>query len=225
MLTTIARIFGKSPFAPLQSHMKKVSSCIKKLTEIFEGLCDKSPEELETLVEELSKLEHEADLTKNDIRNHLPKSLFLPIDRSQFLEILAIQDGIADQAEKIGHLLTLSPLQDFGSYCVNLHTLYKKNIEAFWDTRTVIKELHELVEASFGGIEAEKVKKIIENTSYKEYEADKLKHQFMKDFFQAAESIPMPFFYLYIRLIEEINKISHISESLANRIRMILELK
>ena len=69
MLTTIARIFGKSPFYPLQSHMKKVSSCMKKLTEIFDNLKDKTPEELGKLVKELCKLEHEADLTKNDIRN------------------------------------------------------------------------------------------------------------------------------------------------------------
>ena len=123
MLTTIARIFGKSPFHPLQSHMKKVSSCMKKLTEIFDNLKDKSPEELERLVKELSKLEHEADLTKNDIRNHLPKSLFLPIDRSQFLDILSIQDSISDKAEDIGHLLTLYPVSELRSLRSSRSTL------------------------------------------------------------------------------------------------------
>ena len=68
MLTTIAKLFGKSPFLPLQSHMQKVGNCMQKLIDIFENLHGKSPEELEELVQELSKLEHEADLTKNDIR-------------------------------------------------------------------------------------------------------------------------------------------------------------
>lgn len=225
MLTTIARIFGKSPFAPLQSHMKKVSSCMKKLTEIFDNLADKSPEELERLVKQLSKLEHEADLTKNDIRNHLPKSLFLPIDRGQFLEILSIQDGISDKAEDIGHLLILYPPKELGTLCDHLDQLFKKNMEAFWDARNVIKELHELLESSFGGIEAEKVKTIVEKTSRLEYEADKLKHALMKEFFKTADQVKPPVFYLYTRLVEEINQISHISEKLANRIRMILELK
>lgn len=225
MLSTIARLFGKSPFNPLQSHMKKVSSCMKKLTEIFENLQNKKPEELEKLVKELSKLEHEADLTKNDIRNHLPKSLFLPIDRSQFLEILSIQDNISDKAEDIGHLLILYPTSELGDLCNHLKSLFEKNMEAFWDTRNIIKELHELLESSFGGIEAEKVKTIIEQTSRKEYEADKLKHELMKEFFQTAENVKTPVFYLYTRLVEEINQISHISEKLANRIRMILELK
>lgn len=223
MLTTIARLFGKSPFFPLQSHMKKVSLCIKKLTEIFEKLQSSSAEDIEKLVKDLSKLEHEADLTKNDIRNHLPKSLFLPIDRGQFLEILSIQDGLSDQAEDIGNLLILHPLERH--LYDNLHTLYKKNIEAFWDTRAILKELNELVESSFGGMEAEKVKTFIEKTSYIEYEADKMKHKLMKEFFASSDQVSAPVFYLYIRLIEEINQISHISEKLANRIRMILELK
>lgn len=223
MVSTIARLFGKSPFFPLQTHMKKVSLCIRKLTEIFEKLPGSSSSDIEKLVKYLSKLEHEADLTKNDIRNHLPRSLFLPIDRGQFLEILSIQDSISDQAEDIGNLLILQSL-DSHLY-ENLLTLYKKNVEAFWDTRAIMKEFNELVESSFGGMEAEKVKTFAEKTSYIEYEADKMKHQLMKDFFASSDKISTPVFYLYIRLIEEINQISHISEKLANRIRMILELK
>lgn len=225
MRSTIARLFGKSPFAPLQTHMKKVSHCMKKLTEIFEHLIDKSPEELEKLVAELSNLEHEADLTKNDIRNHLPKSLFLPIDRSQFLEILSIQDDISDKAEDIGHLLVLYPTKELGSLCDHLGQLFKKNMEAFWDARDVIKELHELLESTFGGIEAEKVKAMVEKTSRLEYEADILKHALLKEFFKESDNVKTPVFYLYTRLVEEINQISHISEKLANHIRMILELK
>ena len=174
---------------------------------------------------DLSRLEHEADLTKNDIRNHLPKSLFLPIDQSQFLEILSIQDDISDKAEDISNLLILYPASELGDLCNQLKALFEKNMEAFWDTRKIIKELHELLESSFGGVEAEKVKAIVDRTSRKEYEADKMKHELMKEFFKTAEQVKTPVFYLYIRLIEEINQISHISEKLANRIRMILELK
>ncbi len=225
MRSTIARIFGRSPFHPLQAHMKKVSLCIKKLTLIFENLEKKTNEELESLVKELSQLEHEADLTKNDIRNHLPKSIFLPIDRSQFLEILSIQDAISDKAEDIGNMLLLYPTTELGTLCKDLTKLFKKNIEAFWDARLIIKELNELLESSFGGAEAEKVKAIVEKTSKIEYEADKIKNALLKAFFASGNAKSPPVFYLYTRLVEEINKISHISEKLSHRIRMILELK
>ena len=119
-MLTIAKFFGKSPFSPLQSHMRKVANCIKKLTQIFECLDKKDHEQVEELVKNLSKLEHEADLTKNDIRNHLPKSLFLPIDRTLLLEILSIQDSIADKAEEIGNFLVLIPVSHFKDFLIGM---------------------------------------------------------------------------------------------------------
>lgn len=225
-MRTIARLFGKSPFAPLQQHMEKVAACIKKLEEIFQAFFQKiDHSEIETLVASLSKMEHEADLTKNDIRNHLPRSLFLPVDRSQVLEMLAIQDSIADQAEDIGLSLTLYPLKTPLEMENEVQQFFKKNVEAFWDAKKIMNEIDSLLESSFGGIEAEKVKAMVEQTSYKEYEADIHKHKLLKQLFSTAGDLDNPSFYLWLRIIEEIGSLSHISERLANRIRMILELK
>jgi len=224
-MRTIARLFGKSPFAPLQQHMEKVSACIKMLEEIFEAFLSGGSSNVKELVTKLSKLEHEADLTKNDIRNHLPRSLFLPVDRSQILEMLAIQDSIADQAEDIGRSLTLYHLEIPSDMEADVKNLFQKNLDAFWDTKNIMNEIDSLIESSFGGIEAEKVKSMVEQTSYKEYEADKCKHTLLKELFSRGKTLDMPSFFLWLRIIEEIGSISHISERLANRIRMILELK
>src|ERR1700681_624582 len=110
-MLTIARLFGKSPFAPLQTHMDKVASCIGELPYLFKAFLEQDADAIQKIGEKISKLEHEADLTKNDIRNHLPKSLFLPMDRSHFLDILSIQDSIADKAEEVGILLTFQTLE------------------------------------------------------------------------------------------------------------------
>ena len=224
-MLTIARLFGKSPFSPLQNHMKKVSSCMKKLTEIFEQIEKENFEKIEHLVAELSKLEHEADLTKNDIRNHLPKSLFLPISRQQFLEILHTQDSIADKAEEIGNILLLCPRNSLRVFTKTFQDFYKKNLETFWDCREIIKEFDELLESSFGGLEAEKVKAMVEQTAYKEYQADVLKTAVRKEFFNCADTLTPSAFYLWANLINEVGSVSHISERLANQIGMILELR
>lgn len=224
-MLTIARLFGKSPFAPLQTHMNKVASCVDKLRKMFEVLAKKDIEKIEKLSNELSNLEHEANLTKNDIRNHLPKSLFLPIDHGQFLEILSIQDNIADKAEEIGVLLTLRAEALCKEMKIDIGGLFKKNSEVFVSTKQIIEEIDELLEASFGGLEAEKVKSMIESTAFKKFEAEKLKRTLMQELFQVGDSLPAPVFYLWIKLIEEIGEISHLSERLSNRIRMILELK
>lgn len=223
-MLTIAKLFGKSPFSPLQSHMKKVGSCIKKLSEIFALVEKKKVENLEELVAELSTLEHEADQTKNEIRNHLPKSIFLPIDRSELLEILSVQDCIADKAEEIGNLLILCPKESFNSFTKTFEEFFNKNIEAFWSARQIVKEFDELLESSFGGIEAQKVREMADKTSYIEHEADVLKTKVRKEFFGQADNLSSSAFYIWTKLIDEVGSISHISERLANKIRMILEL-
>lgn len=198
---------------------------MERLSDIFDALPKKDMEKIEKLSTDLSKMEHEADLTKNDIRNHLPKSLFLPIDRAHFLEILAVQDSIADKAEDIGILLTLRPLENFRNFTDDMITFFRKNEQVFLDAKKIIEEIDELLESSFGGIEAEKVKQMVEQTAYKEHECDKMQQMLRKQLFTHGESLSVPSFFLWMRLIEEVGAISHLSEKLANRIRMVLELK
>ncbi|NDD57734.1 MAG: TIGR00153 family protein [Chlamydiae bacterium] len=224
-MISIARLFGKSPFAPLQTHMKKVTLCVEKLTSIIDVLSKMDREKIEKLSRELSALEHEADITKNDIRNHLPKNIFLPIDRSHFLEILSVQDSIADKAEEIALLLSMLPLEKFSEFKENFELLYKKNAEVFWNAKKIIEEIDELLESSFGGIEAEKVKAMVEQTAFKEHEAVKIQHTLMKDLYSKGSDLSAPSFHLWITLVEQIGNLSALSERLANQIRMVLELK
>lgn len=220
---TIARLFGKSPFAPLQSHMRKVSLCIEKLSKVFESLQDS--ERIQRLVTDLSQLEHDADLTKNDIRNHLPKSLFMPIDRSHFLEILALQDSIADVSEKIGLTLSLRPLSKCELLKADLYRFFQMCLDVFWDTKRIIEEIDELLESAFGGIEAEKVRTMVEETAYKEHQAQKQKLNLLKKLYLEGDDLSSAAFHHWFCLIEEVALIAQTSEKLANRIRMVLETK
>lgn len=224
-MLTILNLFGRSPFAPLQSHMEIVRQCVYKVPELFEALKKKDFESLNKIALEISELEHTADLTKNNIRNHLPKSLYLAIDRSNLLEILAIQDSIADQAEDIARLLTLKPLEIFDSFKDEFHTFLAKNIEAFNGARNIIKELHELLESSFGGIEAERVGQMVDDVAFKEHEADVLQHKLLIKFYQEESKLSPGTFYLWSKIFETIASLSNLSEKLANRLRMNLEIK
>lgn len=225
MLGTILNLFGRSPFAPLQSHMKKVSACVYLLVNLIDALEKKNSVEVDRIANEIGELEHQADLTKNDIRNHLPKSLFLPIDRSHLLEILSTQDMIADKAEDIAVLVTIKPLELPAAFSSEFKDFLKKNIAAFDGARLIIKEMHELLESSFGGIEAEKVRAMVEDVSFKEHEVDIAQRVLLKKLFQAENEITYTTFYLWQKIFEAVASISNLSEILALRIRMTLELK
>jgi len=221
----ILNLFGRSPFAPLQGHMEKVADCVHGLDPLFTALAQKEYNLVETYAERISELEHAADLTKNDIRNHLPSSLFLSIDRGNFLDMLVIQDGIADKAEDIAVLLTLRKLEFHDSFRKPFLAFLQKNLESFEIVRKIIQDLNELLESSFGGQEAEKVKAMVEEVAYKEHEADVLQRELLKSFFLVEDKMSYGVYSHWERLFEAIGAISNLSEKLANCVRMTLDVK
>ncbi|HEY4832025.1 MAG TPA: DUF47 family protein, partial [Waddliaceae bacterium] len=166
-----------------------------------------------------------ADLTKNNIRNHLPKSLFLAIDRAQLLEILGLQDSIADKAEDVAVLTTIKPIEILEPFSQDLRLFLTKSIETFNGARKIVKELQELLESSFGGIEAEKVRSMVDDVAFKEHEVDLIQRNLLKSMFAIEEQMSYSTFYLWQKIFQALGSISNLSENLAYRVRMTLELK
>lgn len=224
-MQTLARLFGKSPFAPLQTHMDKVAVCVKQIVPLFEALEKKDFALVAATANKISKLEHEADLTKNEIRNNLPNGLFLPIARTTLLEILALQDNIADRMEDVALLLTFREIEILPAFDAEFHIFLKKNLETFDGAYKIIKEMGQLLESSFGGKEAEKVCQMVENVAFKEHECDLVQRVLLKKMFQECDAMPAPTYFLWMKVIEELGALSDESENLANRVRMTLEVK
>lgn len=224
-MLTILNLFGRSPFLPLQSHMAKVAECVHMLPSLFQAIKDKDFAKAHEIADKIADKEHEADLTKNDIRNHLPKSLFLPVDRGNLLEILSLQDSLADRAEDIAVLTTLKNLDWIPGFGEEYDRFLKKNIEAFDYANSIIKELHELLESSFGGVEAEKVRVMVEQVAVNEHEADLIQRKLLQALFQAEEELSYSTFHLWQRIFEATGALSNIAEKLAYRVRLTLELK
>ena len=97
-MRSIAKVFGRSPFVPLQIHMEKVAECVKQLPDAIAAYRREDRETVEELQKNISRLEHEADAIKDDIRNSLPRGLFMPVERVNLLQILSLQDSIANRA-------------------------------------------------------------------------------------------------------------------------------
>lgn len=224
-MLTLSNLFGKSPFAPLLTHMELVTKCVHKIPELFEALEKEDLEKTTEIANHISKLEHQADLTKNDIRNHLPKTLFLAIDRTSLLEILSIQDGIADVAEDISRVVSLKPIKILPELKPSFDSYVNINLEAFDHCHQIVKELHDLLESSFGGIEAEKVRSMVKTIAVKEHEADLMQHELLKMLIASEDQISYGTFFIWQSAFSLIGNISDLSEKLANRIRMTLDLK
>ena len=101
----IASLLGSSPFKPMQAHMKIIRECVSEVPGLFEALVAGNQQGISDHKDRIFAKEHEADLLKNDLRVHLPKSLFMPVDRRDLLELLELQDSIANTAQDIAGLM------------------------------------------------------------------------------------------------------------------------
>ena len=224
-MRVLSNLFTRSPFSPLQSHMEKVAECVRKMEELFEAYVNNDYQRIYKLADEISELEHAADLTKNEIRNNLPKGLFLAVNRADLLEILALQDTIADKAEDIGILMTLKELEPLEGLESDLKAFLDKNIEAVNHAHKIIREMDELLETSFGGKEAEKVRQMVEEVAYMEHEADILQRNLLKKLYKMGDNLPHTTFNLWLTILQRVAALANLAEKLANRVRMLLDLK
>ena len=111
MFRSVFELFGRSPFGPMQEHMQMAQKCVDLLAPMIQRVVAGDWDEVKTISKEVYHFEQEADQIKNDIRNHLPKSLFMPVDRRDLLDILHSIDAIADSVEDVAASLQLKLLQ------------------------------------------------------------------------------------------------------------------
>jgi uncharacterized protein len=222
-MRSIAKVFGRSPFVPLQMHMERVAECINLVQIIFEPYRQGDMDKVRSLAQELSKFEHEADHLKHDIRNNMPRGLFMPVDRSNLLRILSTQDSIANHAENIGVILTFKHARVFEGFNPAFDTFLNNGIETFALTRSIVDELDELLETGFGGVEANSVRELVDKVALKEHETDVCQHGLVRDLLAHEDVISYGDFFLWTRIIRQISTIADKSESLAVEVRTTLE--
>ena len=224
-MRTLLNLFAKSPFAPLQKHMQDVNECVMKVKEIFEAMEANDSKSVSRIARETSKLEAKADTTKNELRNHLPGGLFMPISKTALLEILSLQDDIADDCEDIGVLLTLKDLTLKDVFKDDFKSFLNKNFETYELVKEIIDEFDNLLETSFTGREAEKVKSMVSNVALKEHETDLTQRKLLKNIFSNEDQFTYAEFQLWLLILREIRTLSNTSEKLAHRIRNLLDLE
>ena len=145
--STFSMLFGKSPFDALQTHMRVAVECARDVKPLIHALAADDQAEVDKVKDRIFENEARADEIKHELRLHLPKSLFMPVDRRDLLEILQLQDTIANRAQDIAGLLierrmTIPPfMQDA------LIALTTRCIDTCEHSLSVIEELDELLRA------------------------------------------------------------------------------
>ncbi|MCB0283399.1 MAG: TIGR00153 family protein [Calditrichaeota bacterium] len=222
-MSIIENLFSRSPFTPLQTHMEKVAACVKKLNDLYTAFQKKDYDLVAEIGEEISELEHSADLTKNDIRGNLPRGMFLAINRADLLQILSLQDSIADKAEDIGVLMTLKKLDPIKELKTDLKDFLDKNMETVDSVHKIIQELDQLLQSTFSGVESKKVRQMVNDVAFMEHEADIMQRDILRKLYSMEKTLSYASFNLWINIIKTMASLGNLSEKLAYKIAMLIE--
>jgi hypothetical protein len=224
-MSTIGKLFGRSPFGQMKLHMEHVARCVKKMAEALETAQAGRYELLDGLADEASDLEHQADEVKNDIRSRLLKRVFMPIDRMEVLEILSLQDSLADTAEDVCRVLTFKKLPIPAAISDDFTKFIHHNLAAFQVAASIVGQFDELIESGFGGVEAERIRGLASQTAFAEHQADMVQVQLLKKIYSMESELSFAEFHLWMRLTNVLSELSNLSEDLAERVLKTLSLK
>lgn len=170
----ITSLFGSSPFKPLQSHMRIVRDCVAQVPELFDALIARDEARLMQQKDNIFAKERAADVLRNQLSSHLPKSLFMPVDRRDLLDMLNMQDAIADMAQDIAGLVSSRRMQVPQVMAEPLQAFVLRCVDACYEAATIIEELDSLVETGFRGQEVSKVETMIRSLQQIESETDQM---------------------------------------------------
>ena len=215
-------ILAKNPFRSLKEHMTKSLLSAEKTRDLFKALFAKDVDSVNRISKEISKIEHECDVIKQKIRANLSKSVFLPVERRDIMNVLSNMDSIADNAEDIGVLLTMRWMELPKELEPVFWNLLESNVAVVRDASKVIEALDNLLEAGFSGPDASKVRVQIDEIDRLEHVADKMQDMFCKGLFAKEDEIKPAALFMWLKIGNKVGNLANSSERMVNYIRLML---
>ena len=222
MANMLANIFGKSPVKPLEKHIGIAFRCAKQLHAFFAAAAKGNWEKAQSVRNEIERLEHEADDLKKKIRLGLPKSLFMPVPREDLLELLLVQDKIANRTRDVSGIVMGRKMQIPAEIAEQFLEFVDRNVDAAKQARKSVRELDELFTAGFRGAEVDLVEAMIEELDQIETDTDDKQAALRGALFAIEDTLnPIDAVFMY-QVIELTGEIADMAERVGRRLELLL---
>lgn len=220
--STVFSMFGASPVRPLQQHMSKVILCTNELITFFEAVLAEDWEQATERQQTISKLENDADDLKHELRMNLPNGLMMAMSRRDLLEVLSMQDKVANKSKDIAGLILGRKMKFPEEVGVCMLELIKRSVDAAVQAQTTINELDELVETGFRGREVELVEEMVNRLDEIESESDRLEIKVRSMVFEIENDLP-PIEAMFIyQVIDWAGGLADLAQRVGSRFELML---
>ena len=216
---SIFKRFTFNPFEPLHQLLDKIDGCMSHVEPMLEANFEGRYDVVKDHFRAITKAEHEADVIKTEIRTQLKRSMFMPIDRWHFLDIISAADNIADTAEDLAYLITIRNTNFPDGLKDHFADLSAKVMECYKQLTSTVAYFEELVESGFSGPMADEVAEGIEKVCHLEWETDKIMYKLSQHIFQLEDQVPVVDLFFINDIARKLGHLADVSERLAKQLK------
>lgn len=218
----VAEMFGSSPIRPLQVHMEKVCACAERLGPFVQAAVDGEWDTAAKLQGEISAREREADQLKHELRAQLPTNMMMAMDRRDVLELLAMQDKVANKAKDIAGLMLGRQMTPPPVMAARFVAFVKRAVAAVMQADKAVEELDELLETGFRGAEVGQVRDMLRELDRIESETDAMQVELRSELLKLERELPpVDVIFLY-QVIEWIGDLADRAQRVGSRLHVVL---
>ncbi len=214
-------MFGRSPFQPLLAHIVKAHECAGQLLPFFEASLIGDWEDAARIREEVTRLEHEADSLKTELRLNLPNTLFLPVSRSDLLDLITVQDKIANKVRDITGIMLGRKMQVPSELAQPMRDYMRTAVACVAQARQALEELEDLLESGFGRHVSDVMHNMIRELHTLEQQADNQQIAIRRELFELEDQLkPVDVVFLY-KIIDWVGELSDRAERVGSRLQIL----
>jgi predicted phosphate transport protein (TIGR00153 family) len=153
---------------------------------------------------------------------NLPNTLFMPVARADILDLLTVQDKVANKAKDITGLMTGRRMRIPASLGDAFLAFVQRTIDAARQAETSVNELDELFETGFRGAEVEVVESMIKELDHIEKDTDRMQIGIRAALFRMEKDLPpVDVMFLY-KIIDWVGDLADQSQRVGSRLHLLL---
>lgn len=220
--SSISGLFGQSPIKPLQQHYACAHACATALNEFFQAVAQQDWNAATQQQQHIRELENEADELKRQFRLNMPGSLMLPLPRVDLLNMVSLQDKVANRAKDIAGLMLGRQMQLPEPLSQPMQALVTQAIDASAQALSAINELPELIESGFGGRTVTLIEQMINELDRIEQQTDEQQIAIRATLYQLEKDLPpVDVIFLY-QIIDWIGDLANRAQKVGGYLHLLV---
>lgn len=209
---------NNSPMLGLVKHYEFIEKGIELVEQAWIAYMEGDSKSFIALKDEVDIIEDKADTVKRGIRNHMPRSLFMPVDKTVFFNYTRAQDNILDAGQDCLNWLALRDLKLDAEICEGIKEYLK---DVFISIALLRPALENTVEMLDGGTsDRDETKKMCREVALKHKQVNQEQRDIITSFYSSNREFKEV--YQLLKAIEELHNMSHNAERCSDMLRAMI---